>query len=249
MRQRAFQAAFPTFAAVMQIGASPANFTGRVHLHPFGRAHDAHHLPLGQNFTAAHTRALGHMLHVWTGFLDTPSIIPSSDAGGITNILPIYLRRQMRRRRACASCGPQLRQAFFVELKLNTLLLALLAFLLIRRLIFYRLGFGIFPASSANNSSKRRRLWHVRLLLLRRPFFASFLVRCCFSAAGNLFRCGGSTASLGCRLHRRIRRQLRRAAFRLGEGRAANASSIFLHRFRPMPRARARGWNPSSLRT
>ncbi len=88
MGQSSPQAAPPAFAAVMHVCAPASQFTGQVHAHPFGRAHDAQHLPFGQHLAAAHTSALGHMLHTLDRFLLHLRFIPLLQNGGGINFLP-----------------------------------------------------------------------------------------------------------------------------------------------------------------
>ena len=47
MCQPAFQAAFPAFTPVVQVGPAPGELAGRVHQHTLGGPHETDHLPLG----------------------------------------------------------------------------------------------------------------------------------------------------------------------------------------------------------
>jgi hypothetical protein len=69
MGKRALQTSFPTYTAVVQVGAPPSQFAGWVDLHTIGCTHNADHRPLGQDFATAHTRPLGHMFHTPDRFL------------------------------------------------------------------------------------------------------------------------------------------------------------------------------------
>ena len=69
MTERTFQATFPTFTPVVQIGSSPGQFAGWVDLHSIRRPYKSNHLPLGQNFTTAHACPLRHVLHPLNRFL------------------------------------------------------------------------------------------------------------------------------------------------------------------------------------
>src|SRR5215216_4081558 len=69
MTKRAFQAMFPTFTPVVQIGPSPGQFPGWIDLHSSRRPDNTDHLPLGQNFTTAHACPLRHVLDSLNRFL------------------------------------------------------------------------------------------------------------------------------------------------------------------------------------
>ena len=69
MTKCTFQATFPTFTPVVQIGSSPGQFTGWVDLHSIRRPDNTNHLPLGQNFTTAHACPLRHVLYSLNRFL------------------------------------------------------------------------------------------------------------------------------------------------------------------------------------
>jgi hypothetical protein len=67
--QGAFQTTFPALTPVMQIRPSSGKFTGWVYLHSISGSHNPNHLPLGQNFTAAHAGPLGYMFYTLNRFL------------------------------------------------------------------------------------------------------------------------------------------------------------------------------------
>jgi hypothetical protein len=69
MTKRTFQAKFPAFTPVVQIGASPGEFAGWVYLHSIRGSHKTNHLPFGQNFSTAHARPLGYMFYTLNSFL------------------------------------------------------------------------------------------------------------------------------------------------------------------------------------
>src|SRR3972149_497185 len=69
MRKSAFQAAFPAFTAVVQVGSPSSQLAGRVHLHPICSPHDTDHLPFGHYISTAHASPLGYMLHTLNSFL------------------------------------------------------------------------------------------------------------------------------------------------------------------------------------
>lgn len=108
--QGSLQSACPASTPVMQISAPAGQFTGQVYLHPMGMSYDAYHLAFGQNVTASHTSPLGHMLNTLGRFLLHLWSSPSSKTNGGGTMQDATTRLRLHHRRACVSCGRQLRQ-------------------------------------------------------------------------------------------------------------------------------------------
>jgi hypothetical protein len=131
MGKRALQATFPTLAAVVQVSAAPGKFAGRINLHTINRADNTDHCPLGQNFPAAHTCPLGYMLDTLDGFLfrhlrsQYKFVLPVLAETSFTTFMFLAADHFAK---------------FLVELKLDALLLTLLALLLSIIIFAFRSG-------------------------------------------------------------------------------------------------------------
>jgi len=130
MGKSALQTSFPTFTPVVQVGSTPGKFAGRVDLHAINRADNTDHPPFGKDFPTAHTRPLGHMLDTLDRFL-------FRHLRSQYRVLPIFSKFGAA---AFVLLAADHCAEFFIELKFDTLLLALLALLLCIFVLAFRGG-------------------------------------------------------------------------------------------------------------
>jgi len=135
VRQGAFQTAHPALAFVVQVGAPASHFTARIHLHPVCGADNPHHLPFWQDFAAAHTGALWHVLYALNRLLrrhlqiTRRPLSPKSRKGCLFPGISRFVA-------ALVNLTPDHFAQVFIELKFDGFLFALLTLLLVGGILF-----------------------------------------------------------------------------------------------------------------
>jgi hypothetical protein len=144
MGQGTFQPAFPALTPVMQIRAAPGFLASRVNLHPLRCADDAHHLPFWHHDATADAGALRNMFHAlnwYPGHLSfNPQPCLARKGAGYEAQLPLFFTGAFAA--ALVLLAPNDFTAYLIKFQLNALFLDLLAFLLARAFLVFRLLTG-----------------------------------------------------------------------------------------------------------